>query len=424
MTVPTGPRFRSLGQWLDWQAQLHPRAIDLGLERVRAVHARMACARPGRVVITVGGTNGKGSCVAHLEAILEAAGYRTGAYSSPHLYRYNERIRLAGQPVEDERICQAFDRVDRAREGSTLTYFEFGTLAALDILGEAQCDVALLEVGLGGRLDAVNIEDADLALITNVALEHTAWLGRDRESIGSEKAGILRAGAAAVVGEPEPPRSLLGRAAELGCDLALAGRDFHYAVQGEGWTWQGRSRRLSGLPVPALPGRHQLDNAAAAIMALELLERRLDVSARALAAGLMRARAPGRFEVRPGSVPVILDVAHNPAAAAALAQALAERPCGGRTLAVLGVLADKDLPGMARALAGQVGAWYVSAPAVERALPGDQAAAEVRRLAIGPVQGFERLEGALAAARMQARAGDRILVLGSFMTVAQLGGLV
>ncbi len=424
MTAPIGPRLRSLAQWLDWQARLHPRAIDLGLERVRSVRLRMGCARPGKLVITVGGTNGKGSCVAYLEAILDAAGYRTGAYTSPHLYRYNERIRVAGRPVTDERICEAFERVDRAREGTTLTYFEFGTLAALAIFGEAGAEVALLEVGLGGRLDAVNIEDADVALLTNVSPEHTAWLGPDRESIGREKAGIFRAGSAAVVGEPEPPRSVLARAAELGCDLALAGRDFRHAIQEQGWSWLGRARAYEGLPLPALAGRHQLDNASAVLMVLALLQDRLAVAPDAVATGLSRAWAPARFELRPGAVPVILDVAHNPAAAAVLAQALADRPCVGRTLAVIGVLADKDLPGMARALAGQVNAWYVSAPAAERALARERAESELRRLDMGPVQGFERLAGALDAARSQARAGDRILVFGSFMTVAELGGLI
>jgi dihydrofolate synthase/folylpolyglutamate synthase len=424
MTTPNRPRFPSLDQWLDWQGRLHPREIELGLERVRAVWQRMGCPRPGRVLITVGGTNGKGSCVAYLEAILRAAGYSTGAYTSPHLYRYNERIRLQGVAASDQRICEAFDRVDRARGGVTLTYFEFGTLAAMDVFASALPDVALLEVGLGGRLDAVNVVDAELALLTNVSLEHTAWLGTDRESIGREKAGIFRYNAPVVVAEPQPPESVLQRARALGCDLALSGRDYRYSVGEGSWSWRGRSLELLDLPGPALAGLHQLDNAAAVLMALEMLGDRLPVARNAVVEGLARTSLAGRFEVHSGVVTVILDVAHNPAAAGALARTLAATPCPGRTLAVLGVLGDKDLAGMAAALTGQIDAWYVSAPAAGRGMPREQAEGELRRLGADPVLGFDRLAGALEAARAGAGPGDRIVAFGSFLTVAELGGLI
>jgi len=415
---------QALAHWLDRLPALHSREIELGLGRISAVWRRMGSSRPGRHLVTVGGTNGKGSCVAMLEAILRAAGHTTGCYTSPHLYRYNERIRLNGAEADDELICRAFEQVDRARGEIPLTYFEFGTLAAFQILAETGPEVAILEVGLGGRLDAVNILDADVALLTNVAVEHTEWLGADRESIGREKAGIFRARTGAVVGEAQPPRSVVEGAEALGADLALAARDFSYREQGSIWEWTGRARSYPRLPRPALVGVRQLENAAAVLMVLELLGERVAVAADAVAGGLSCVRLAGRFEVRAGEVPVILDVAHNPAAAALLADNLAHSPCVGRTLAVFGVLADKDLPGIVEPLRARVDAWYLAPPEAPRALPLDRLEAVMRGLGAAPLYAFGRLDQAMAEACAHARDGDRILVFGSFITVAEVGGLL
>ncbi|MGD2081710.1 MAG: bifunctional tetrahydrofolate synthase/dihydrofolate synthase [Chromatiales bacterium] len=424
MTRSGQPPFDSLQGWLEWQGRLHSTQIELGLERVAEVWRRMGAPSPGRRILTVGGTNGKGSCVAFLEAILGAAGYATVAYSSPHLYRYNERIRVGGRPVGDARICAAFERVEAARAQTSLTYFEYGTLAALEVFAQAGPDVAILEVGLGGRLDAVNIVDPDVALITNLSLEHTAWLGPDRETIGREKAGILRAGGRAVIGEPAPPASVLRRVRELDVDAALAGRDFRYRVRDGGWDWHGRLARRRGLPMPALRGAFQLDNAAAALMALEMLGPDCPVAQAAVRDGLQAVRLRGRFEVVPGRIPVILDVAHNPAAARALAANLQAMPCPGRTLAVFGVLADKDLAGMVAPLAPMVHTWYTAPPAAERALPRDRLEAGLRAAGAARLHGLEALGAALKSAQRDARPGDRILVFGSFITAAEVGALL
>ncbi len=251
-------RFTTLADWLAWQETLHPNVIDLGLERVASVASRMGLGRPANTVITVAGTNGKGSCVALLESILDAAGYRVGVYSSPHLLRYNERVRVCGQEVDDAALCAAFERIDQARGATSLTYFEFGTLAALEIFAQADLDVAVLEVGLGGRLDAVNIVDADVALITSIDIDHVEWLGPDRESIGREKAGILRPAMPAVYGEADPPRSVLAQAESLAAPLHCLERDYRYSEATDSWDWRSDSNSYTGLPLPNLPGVFQL----------------------------------------------------------------------------------------------------------------------------------------------------------------------
>ena len=329
-------KFTRLADWLRWQESLHPSAIDLGLERPRSVWTRLGSGR-APVVITVGGTNGKGSCVAFLEAILRHAGYRAGCYTSPHLVRYNERIAIDGEPVSDEVLMSAFQRVEETRGDTRLTYFEFGTLAALDIFARSRLDVAVLEVGLGGRLDAVNIIDADVSVITPVGVDHVEWLGTDRESVGREKAGIFRRGRPAVVADPDPPASVLNAADALDCPLWIAGRDYRFDAGPNDWTWHGPDVVRRGLPVPVMRGRHQLSNAAAAIAVLQRAAGRLPVDQRAIRTGLLNARVQGRFQVLEGKPSVVLDVAHNPDAAAVLADNLRHLPRPGRVLSVFGL---------------------------------------------------------------------------------------
>lgn len=414
-------RFATLEQWLAWQEGLHPKAIDLGLERVREVAGRLDLDRPPYTVITVGGTNGKGSCVAFLEAMLRAAGYRVGAYTSPHLLRYNERIRVDGRDIDDTALCRAFARVDAARGAISLTYFEFGTLAALDIFQSRGIEAAVLEVGLGGRLDAVNILDADAALVTAIGIDHVEWLGPDRDSIGYEKAGIYRGGRPAVCADPEPPRRLLEQAHAVGAQLYRVNIDYAYRPEESGWSWWHGRQRLEALPWPALVGDHQLGNAAAALMVLAALSRRLPVAPGALRRGLMEARLAGRFQVIPGPVEWILDVTHNPHGAGALARALAARPCAGRTAAVLGMLRDKDAAAVAQVLDGGIDHWYTATLPGPRGQTGEQLAALLRPVVRrGVIAAFPGVLDACRAAAEAAVAGDRILVFGSFGTVAEL----
>ena len=411
-------RFSSLEQWLEWQESLHPSAIDLGLERPGRVLKALGLESPTHTVITVAGTNGKGSSVAMLESILLAAGYRVGCYTSPHLLHYNERIRLNGEPVADSSICEAFERIDRARGETSLTYFEFGTLAAFDLFARAGLDVALLEVGLGGRLDAVNLLDADVALVTAIDIDHAAWLGEDREAIGREKAGIFRRGRPAVCSDPQPPASLLAHAAELGCELSLPGRDFAYRQEeGDSWSWSG-PRRYSALPLPALRGRFQLQNAAGVLMVLSLLAERLPVSPQHLRQGLLAVALPGRFQRLPGEPALIVDVAHNPQSAAALAENLRQMPVAGETRAVVAMLADKDLARVVRELVPVVDHWYVAGLEVWRGCDAASLAAVVAAESAAAPAVHEQLPQALAQAQQEAGPGDRIVVFGSFHTVA------
>ena len=421
-------RFATLDAWLAWQAGVHPRAIDLGLERVGAVARRLDLLPPPMPVISVAGTNGKGSSVALLEAMLGAAGVRTGSYTSPHLHRYNERIRRDGRPASDEEIMASFARIDAARGGTSLTYFEFGTLAALDLLRRWRVDVALLEVGLGGRLDAVNLVDADCALFTSIGLDHQAWLGDDVDRIGREKAGIARCGRPAVVAMPDPPDGLLAALAERGARILRCGRDFTVRRHAAGWDWHGPQAALRDLPPPALAGEHQIDNTAGVLMALHTLPAALRPDAAAVRRGLESVRLPGRFErVAAAGVPFELrfDVAHNADAARRLAATLAEHPVPGRTWVLLGVLADKDARAIVQALRDQVDHWLLVTPPAERALP---AAALDRALADALPAAAREVSDTPAAAWRRARAalgpGDRLLCTGSFYTVAALQALV
>ncbi len=336
-------RFDTLQAWLDWQLQLHTSEIELGLERVGSVWSLLHPVPLSCKVITVAGTNGKGSSVAFLEAILKAGGYRVGCYTSPHMLRYNERIRLNGAEVSDERLCLAFEEVDRARADTPLTYFEFGALAALVIFASEPLDVVVLEVGLGGRLDAVNIIDADVALITTIDIDHSDWLGETREEIGREKAGIMRPSRPVVFAGANPPLSVLRQAEHLSVPFLRNGADFSYQGDQQGWSWHGVHRRRHALPYPRLRGSHQLSNAAAVLAVLECLEQTLPLDQQAVRNGVREAALPGRFQVVDGAPVTILDVAHNPEAVGVLQRNLEETPCSGRTLAVFSMLEDKDI---------------------------------------------------------------------------------
>jgi dihydrofolate synthase/folylpolyglutamate synthase len=419
---PRGPasqaRFESLPEWLAWQERLHSPAIELGLDRCRAVAARMGLLNPGFAVISVSGTNGKGSAVTMLDSILRSAGHAVGRYTSPHLVRYNERICVDGREVGDDRLCESFRRIDEARADITLTYFEFGTLAALDIFRSVGVDAAVMEVGLGGRLDAVNILDADAALVTAIDLDHEHWLGYDRESIGREKAGIFRNGKPAICADPEPPASIGTVAAETGARLYQAGRDFGHSSEGDTWTWRSGSVTLEGLPPPSLNHVSQIQNASGVLMTLHALSGRFPVATRDIRAGLAGFHLAGRFQFVPNEVPYILDVAHNPQAARILAANLARLRCTGRTHGVIGMLRDKNHAGILEALAQHVDRWYFASLGGER---GDSAAHLSRVLSEvghrGSVALFDSVVPALEAATAAAEPGDRIVVAGSFVTV-------
>jgi len=418
------PRFLSLQDWLDWQETLHPTAIDLGLERVSRVADRLACRMPAPIVISVAGTNGKGSCVAMLEAILLRAGYRVAAYTSPHLYHYNERLRFDAELVSDAQLCEAFARVDAARGEQSLTYFEFGTLAALDLMSRGKPDVAVLEVGLGGRLDAVNIVDADVALITSIGIDHTDWLGADRDAIAGEKAGIMRAGRPAVCADSDPPRGLIDAAARCGADLAVAGRDFAITEAGGRWHWQGRASRRDDLPRPALAGAHQLANAAGVLAVLETLEPRLEVPRSAVVTGLQCVSLPGRVQRIAGPVEQVLDVSHNAQAAQALARALEHLPVSGRRFAVLGMMRDKDVGSFVQPLLECVDVWYVTGLQIARAGSAQMLARQLAgQLRPEVMVVCASMPAALAALKEVVQAGDQVLVCGSFYTVAEWSAL-
>lgn len=418
MPSPLTPHPSRLQDWLAHLEGLHPQAIALGLERVEAVRARMALA-PAFPVVTVGGTNGKGSTCAFLEAILRAAGYRVGCYTSPHLLVYNERVRIDGVNASDAVLLQSFAAVEAARGDTALTYFEFGTLAAVVAFVEAGVDVAILEVGLGGRLDAVNAFDADCAIVTTVDLDHQFWLGDTREKIGWEKAHIYRAGRPAVCGDRDPPATLLEHARATGADLQVLGRDFDVQAMDGQWAYRGPGGTRHALPPPVLRGDFQRGNAACAIAALDALRARLPVSLQDVRAGLLTAAAPARFQVLPGRPAVILDVAHNPQAARALASNLARMPGFKRTHAVFGILADKDAGAVIEAVAPEIDRWFVGGIAGPRGRSAADTAALIERHAPAPVVTVcPDLAAAWGAATSAAGPDDRIVAFGSFLTVA------
>jgi dihydrofolate synthase/folylpolyglutamate synthase len=414
-------RFNSLPQWLAWQEKLHFTEIDPGLTRIAAVWQRLSADKklPFKVV-TVAGTNGKGSSVALLTAILRAAGYKTGSYTSPHLLRYNERIAVNGEPASDPEICRAFDQIDAARAEVSLTYFEFATLAAVTIFAEQQVDIAILEVGMGGRLDAVNLFDTDLALITPIDLDHMVWLGDNREKIGIEKAGILRSGCPLVCSESQPPQSVLDIAGQLAVPTYIAGQDFHYQTIENGWQWQSTERQYSTLPMPALHGHYQIQNSAAVLMAVQLLIAQgfEKLTESAVRDGLRQVRLGGRFQVLPGPVPRIFDVTHNQQGACNLATVLRETPCEGKTLAVMAMLRDKDSAAVFSALNDVIAHWYLGGLDGDRGQIAEDLAASLQSAL--PDAAFtlqENVEQAYHLAFQQANPGDRLLIFGSFHTV-------
>jgi len=409
---------KTLDDWLAWQSTLNPKQVDLGLERVAGVWSRLGPAELGFPVITVGGTNGKGSCVALMEAMAESDGYRTVCYSSPHLLRYNERVHVAGAPVTDDALCDAFARVEAARRETPLTYFEFGTLAALSLFLETGPDLALLEVGLGGRLDAVNLIDADVSVVTSVGHDHQGWLGDTLDAIAVEKAGIFRAGRPAIIGQPDAPERLRREAEARGAQVFQVGREIGVLPESDGWTWTGPAGERLALPPPAMRGPVQYHNAAAAITALRCLQGRLPLTANAIRSGLSRARLPGRFQVIPGDVTWILDVAHNPEAAEVLAANLKSLPCPGRRRAVLALLADKDAQAVVAPLAPWVETWFLGQSMDPRAMPAERLAECLAPvLANAEQQISPDLPRALDAALALSTPGDCLLVFGSFTTV-------
>ena len=415
------PLHQTLAEWLDYQQRIHARGIDLGLDRVREVWRRMGAPTIARTVITVGGTNGKGSTVAFVEAMLRADGLRVGAYTSPHILRY---VRIDGADAEDDALVAAFERVEAARSDTPLTYFEFGTLAAFDLFARANLDAAVLEVGLGGRLDAVNIVDADAAIVTTVDLDHMEYLGNDRESIGREKAGIFRAGKPAIVAESDPPQSLLDEARRIGARVLRAGHDYTARVQERRWIWSGGDTELE-LPVPRLSAPSQIANVASAIAALHALRDRLAWSPRAIGKGVREAQVAGRLQPIADSPQVIVDVAHNPQAARELARWLGANPIAGRTLAVFGALGDKDVAGIVRALGAHIAHWHLAGLENDspRGLPVAELARRVREAVPAASLGEHAdVPSALAAARAGAGEPDRILVFGSFFVVAAAMG--
>ena len=434
---------RALADWLGYIEQQHPKSIAMGLERVREVAQRMGLGRPARRVVTVGGTNGKGSTVAFIEAIARAGGHRVGTYTSPHLLRYNERVRIEGRDASDDELVEAFEMVERARlapspavgtlspagggegNGVALTYFEFGTLAALWLFQQSGLDLAVLEVGLGGRLDAVNLVDADVAVITTVDIDHVDWLGGDREAIGAEKAGIARAWRPLVLGETDPPSSVLRHAYAIGASAIRAGSDyFHEPVDAGGWRWRELGFEIE-LPQPRLAAPAQQANAAAAIAALRALD--LPLPEAALAEGVAAAQLPGRLQrFERDGVEIRVDVGHNPQAARELAAWLRAQPGEARTLAVFAALADKDVAPVVAAFDGLVDRWLL-AGIDDAGARNQMAEALAGKLAATPAGQGERhatVADALQAALAQARAGERVLVFGSFHTAAAALGIL
>ena len=400
---------KTLDDWLDYISLQHPQTIAMGLERVFSVLKKMAL-KATSPVITVGGTNGKGSTCAMLESILRSAGYRTGLYSSPHLVRYNERVRVSGSECEDQLLCDGFAAVEAARGDTPLTYFEFGTLAAFWVFQQMKIEAAILEVGLGGRLDAVNVLDADCAVLTSVGIDHVDYLGPDRESIGREKAAIFRAGRPAVIAEPDPPRSVL----EARGDKLFFRKDFSYAAEGGQWSYSGPGGKRAGLAYPALRGQIQLRNASAALCALDALG--LPIAMQEIRRGFAEVSLPARFQTLPGQPQIILDVAHNPQAARTLAENLAASGFAPETYAVCGMLRDKDIAGVLRELAPRVTHWHFATLSGPRGASADELEA---RLEKSSVRKFDSPATALAAALERANRNDKIVVFGSFLTVGE-----
>lgn len=411
-------RFTSLAEWLAWFETLHPKKIDMSLDRIRVILDALGLVPPRYTVITVGGTNGKGSCVAILESIYRAAGYRVGTFTSPHLVRFNERVRFDGRDATDDELIELFESIEASLGSVTLSYFEASAVAALLHFQRRNADVAVLEVGMGGRLDAVNALDADAALIASIDLDHTAWLGPDREAIGHEKAGIMRPGRPVIVGDPDPPASLAAHADAIGARMLAIGRDFRPVPDSGNWRFEGPDGPArDALPVVSFGGAVQLANMAACVALVDALQAKVPVPADAVHTGLARAGLRGRTErhVRDG-VEWIFDVAHNPSAARVLRDALDGRSAS-RTLAVFAAMEDKDLDGVLEPLAAAVDRWHVSRPESERGAPIESVVRALRALGASEPVVHADVPAACAAAAAEARPGERVVVFGSFYTV-------
>lgn len=418
---------RTLSDWLICLEHLHPKTIEMGLERVNRVRAELGLIPPFPI-ITVGGTNGKGSTCAMMEAILSRAGYRVGCYTSPHLLRYNERVRISRQEARDDELCNAFHVVEsaRVRSGISLTYFEFGTLAAMQLFSQAGVDVAVLEVGLGGRLDAVNVFDADCAVLTSIDFDHMDYLGDTREKIGFEKAGIFRSGKAAVCSEPDIPATVRHHANAIGATLMHIGEHFGYSANAADatlWNYWGPGGKRYSLPHPALRGTCQLRNASACLAALDAIRDNLPITMSDIRQGLLEVALPGRFQVLPGRPVTVLDVAHNPGAAKALAINLDSMGRYRKTYAVFAMLKDKDIGGVARALATRVDVWLIAGIDTPRGASADEVTQALEAAGIsgagGTILAFLNPAAAYAHACERAVENDRICVFGSFHTVAE-----
>ncbi|MDH4216757.1 MAG: bifunctional tetrahydrofolate synthase/dihydrofolate synthase [Gallionella sp.] len=410
----------TLADWLTYLESLHPKTIALGLERVAQVKQRLNL-NPDFPIITVGGTNGKGSVCALLESMLHAAGYKVGCYTSPHLLRYNERVRIAKKQASDAELCASFERIEHARDVIPLTYFEFGTLAAMQCFIEHNVDVAILEVGLGGRLDAVNVFDSDCAVVASVDIDHTDYLGDTREQIAFEKAGIFRSGKVAICADSNVPQAVTDYAEKIGAQLWRIGLEFSFEEQKtKQWNYRSITGARNALPYPALRGAFQLGNASAALAALDALKGRLPVSMEAVRRGLVEVQLAGRFQVVPGSPMLILDVAHNPHAARSLAQNLASLPPCPHTWAVFAMLRDKDIAGVAAALDPHIDTWLVASIDAPRGATAAELAQVLQNSGVrGAIQTFNNIAGAIGYACNAAGENDRIAAFGSFYTVAE-----
>ena len=414
-------KYQSLDDWLAWQTTLHAREIELGLDRIRKVAKRLNIIDCPFTVITVAGTNGKGSTVAMLSTMLHHAGYKVGTYTSPHIIHYNERIRVGLRCVQDDQLCASFAKIDAAREGTSLSFFEFATLTALDIFHEQKVDVAVLEVGLGGRLDATNIIDCDLAFVTSIGLDHTEWLGDSRESIAYEKAGIFRSGVPAVCGDVEPPESIADVAGKVDAKLYQLNENFSYKVAQSSWSFLTAGGELYGLPFPSLSGAIQIRNAATALMGLHCLRDKLPISLEAIETGLREVTLEGRFQRIVKDCEIILDVAHNYDSACVLAENLQALPKPAKTIAVFAILNDKDLNGIVELVRPYIDQWFISEVNSPRAMKVKQVEQAVSECGQNvEFKSFDTVEDAYLQAQNDAQKGDRILVFGSIFTVSEV----
>jgi dihydrofolate synthase/folylpolyglutamate synthase len=409
----------TLADWLAYLESLHPKTIALGLERIAQVKQRLNL-QPDFTIIAVGGTNGKGSVCAMLESMLHAAGYRVGCYTSPHLLNYNERVRVAKQQVTDAELCASFEKIEQVRRDVPLTYFEFGTLAAMQVFIDSQVEVAILEVGLGGRLDAVNVFDNDCAVIASVDIDHTDYLGGTREQIAFEKAGIFRAGKVAICSDADMPRAVAEHARKIGADLWRIGHEFSFTPHRGQWDYRSKVNSRNALPYPALRGSYQLDNASAALAVLDALKYKLPVSMEAVRRGFGEVQLAGRFQFVPGKPAMIMDVAHNPHAAKSLAQNLASLPPCQHTFAVFAMLKDKDIAGVASALDPYVDTWLPAGLDTPRGATPENLELVLEQCRVrGEINIRKDIPDALSYAYKAAGENDRIILFGSFYTVAE-----